>query len=345
MLRGTIAVEEAVIDPGSLWTLPEAANVIHRGQKVSDEVVARHAQRLGDIHGERLRKMDAEGVEYMLLSLTSPGPQGQPEPAVAEKMARDANDWLVRDAAKNPRRFGALAALSMHDAAQAATELRRAVGMGMFGAILNDFQSTGADGKGRKYYDEREYDVFWQTVQELDVPVYLHPRWPPLSELKPEAQAPYAARPHLLGAGVQFHLDLSFHVYAVVSSGLFDRYPNVQIVIGHLGEGTAFNLWRANWWYDKPNQKTTRPSKEDYGYYFARNVHVTTSGFFSTPNLKFVVEQLGFQRVMYSIDTPYETIEDGQNWWKTVELPQAQKEAIGRSNAIRLFKLPLPLDD
>lgn len=219
MARGTIAVEEAVIDPGSLWTLPEAVNVIHRGQEATGETMARHAKRLGDIHEERLRKMDSEGVEYMLLSLTSPGPQGQPDPAVAEKTARDSNNWLVDEVAKNPQRFGALAALSMHNAAQAAAELRRAVGMGMFGAILNDFQSTGTDGKGRKYYDEREYDIFWQTVQELDVPVYFHPRWPPLGELRPDVQAPYSARPHLLGAGVQFHLDLSFHIYAVVSSG------------------------------------------------------------------------------------------------------------------------------
>ncbi|ETN41168.1 uncharacterized protein HMPREF1541_03103 [Cyphellophora europaea CBS 101466] len=342
MGRGTIAIEEATIDPGSIWTLPEAVQFLNPGQEVTNETVQRHAVTLGDLE-ERLRHMDAEGVEYMLLSLTSPGPQGQPDPAVAEQTARAANDWLAGEAAKHPTRFGGLAALSMHNATQAAEELKRAVGLGMFGAMINDFQSTGNDGKGRKYYDEEEYDVFWAAVQELGVPVYFHPRWPPLVEIKPGSEVSYAPRTHLLGAAVQFHLDLSFHLYAVISSGVFDRYPDVQIVAGHMGEGIPFNLWRANSWYNKPSKKATRPSKEDYGYYFARNVHITTSGFFSTPNLKFVIDQLGVDRVLYSIDTPYDTVKAGQDWWKSVSLPGDQKEVVGRSNAIKLFKLPLEL--
>lgn len=218
MARGTIAIEEATINPGSLWTLPDAVAFLNPGQEVTEATVARHANTLGNLTA-RLADMDAEGVEYMLLSLTSPGPQGQPEPAIAEKIAREANDWLVGECAKHPERFGGLAALSMHNASQAAEELRRAVGLGMFGAIVNDFQSTGADGKGRRYYDEEEYDVFWAAVQELGVPVYFHPRWPPLVEIAPGSPAAYASRTHLLGAAVQFHLDLSFHIYAVISSG------------------------------------------------------------------------------------------------------------------------------
>lgn len=222
MGRGTIAIEEATIDPGSLWTLPDAVAFLNPGQEVTEATVARHANTLGNLT-TRLADMDAEGVEYMLLSLTSPGPQGQPDPAMAEKIAREANDWLVAECAKHPHRFGGLAALSMHNASQAAEELRRSVGMGMFGAMVNDFQSTGAHGKGRKYYDEEEYDVFWAAVQDLGVPVYFHPRWPPLVEIAPGSPAAYAPRTHLLGAAVQFHLDLSFHIYAVISSGRLPR--------------------------------------------------------------------------------------------------------------------------
>ena len=179
--------------------------------------------------------MDDEGVEYMLLSLTSPGCQGESNPSKAEEMARVANDYLAAEVRKTPARFGALAAVSMHDPSQAAQELRRAVKeLGMFGGLVNDFQSTGSDGSGKEYFDTRKYDVFWETVQELDVPIYFHPRYRITQDLGEEQ--PYGARKHLLGAGVQFHLDLSWHLYAVCSSGVFDRFPRVQIVAGHLGE-------------------------------------------------------------------------------------------------------------
>jgi 2,3-dihydroxybenzoate decarboxylase len=120
---------------------------------------------------------------------------------------------------KNPTRFGALAALSMHDPHQAAQELTRAVKeLGMFGGLVNDFQSTGVDGSGKEYYDTEKYLPFWAAVQELDVPIYFHPRWPPPREL--ELDQPYGSRKHLLGAAVSFHLDLSFHIYAMCASGL-----------------------------------------------------------------------------------------------------------------------------
>lgn len=238
-MRGTIAVEEAVIPPFLHYTLAQWQPILAPGSDVEAGVKA-HGARLSDIHDKRLQTMDAEGVEYMLLSLTSPGAQGESDQTTAEKVAREANDWLAgegntRDATcgsnadricvpvkKNPQRFGALAAVSMHDPAQAAEELRRCVEeLGMFGGLVNDWQSTGADGTGRKYYDTDEYDVFWSTVQELDVPIYFHPRYPPLEELKTGqgVSGAYKGRSQILGAGCSFHLDLSWHIYAVCSSG------------------------------------------------------------------------------------------------------------------------------
>jgi 2,3-dihydroxybenzoate decarboxylase len=119
---------------------------------------------------------------------------------------------------KNPRRFGALAALSMHDPSQAASELTRCVKeLGMFGGLVNGYQSAREDGSIKKYYDSPEYDPFWAAVEELDVPIYFHPRYPPLRDL--DAGTAYGDRKHLLGASVSFHLDLSFHIYAMCSSG------------------------------------------------------------------------------------------------------------------------------
>ena len=198
--------------------------------------------------------MDKHGVEYMLLSLTSPGPQGQSDPIEAAKVAREANDWLAAEVAKNPARFGSLASVSMHDAEEAASEIRRAVKeLGCFGVVVNDYQEVQA-GKKKKWYDTPEYRPFWKEVEELGVPVYLHPRYPPNKELilqvegggggggdgkgkEEEKGWSWAERKHLLGAAVQFHLDLSKHLYAICSSGVFDEFPGVQVVVGHLGEG------------------------------------------------------------------------------------------------------------
>ncbi|QKX54963.1 uncharacterized protein TRUGW13939_02053 [Talaromyces rugulosus] len=179
--------------------------------------------------------MDAEGVEYMLLSLTSPGCQGIPDQKLAEKSATEFNDWLAAEVTKNSTRFGGLAALSMHDPSQAAAELERTVTeLNFFGGLVNDFQTMG-DGSGKQYYDTPFYDPFWKKVQELDVPIYFHSRYPPAKDL--EGHDPkYGGRRHLLGAGVQFHLDLSFHIYSMCSSAVFDRFPRLKIVVGHLGE-------------------------------------------------------------------------------------------------------------
>ncbi|KAJ5885061.1 hypothetical protein N7495_009571 [Penicillium taxi] len=233
--KGTIAVEEAVISPGTAWLLEEAQSILTPGN-AGPEAVTAHRTRLMDIHGRRLQAMDAKGVEYMLLSLTSPGCQGIPHQALAEKSATDFNDWLAGEVAKNPSRFGGLAALSMHDPSQAAAELERAVkDLKFFGGLLNDFQSLGVDGTGKGYFDTAFYDPFWKKVEDLNVPIYLHPRYPTSKHLESPAYA-YCDRMHLLGAGVQFHLDLSFHIYAICASGVFDRFPGVKIVVGHLGE-------------------------------------------------------------------------------------------------------------
>ncbi|KAK4235248.1 hypothetical protein C8A03DRAFT_17992 [Achaetomium macrosporum] len=340
--KGTIAIEEAVLNPAGLSWIAESAPLFSPGG--SEAAKSSLNQALLDIHHERLAQMDTHGVEYMLLSLTSPGAQGEADAAKARDLAREANDWLAAQVKLNPGRFGAFAAVSMHNAADAVAEATRAVReLGMYGVMLNDYQvvseGEGGDGEGKKYYDAPEFRAFWRCVEELGVPVYLHPRYPPTKDLLPGTR--YGDRKQILGAAVQFHLDLSMHLYAICSSGVFDEFPGVQVIVGHLGEGIPFNLWRADHWYNKPVKKATRPSKEDYSYYFTHNISITTSGNFNTPALKFCIDQIGVERCLYSIDYPYDTIAEAQYWWLTVDLPEDQKKLVGRENAIRLFKLPL----
>lgn len=238
--RGTVAIEEAVLNPDGVAWMAESAALFNPGQDPSKITNHGHTKDLLDIHGARLERMDAHGVEYMLLSLTSPGAQGERDRSKAQKLAADANDWLAAEVAKNPARFGAFANVSMHNAEDAVAEARRAVKeLGMYGVMLNDYQVVGSGGdvEGKKYYDAPEYHPFWEAIQELDVPVYMHPRYPQAPDLQPRTR--YGDRKHLLGAAVQFHLDLSMHIYALCSSGIFDLYPKVQLVAGHLGEGFA----------------------------------------------------------------------------------------------------------
>lgn len=238
--KGTVAIEEAVLNPEGVEWHSKSATLYMPG--ASEKDVREHAltKALQDIHGERLAKMDATGVEYMLLSLTSVSVQGEPDAAKAKTMAVNANNWLAEQVTKNPHRFGGLASIAMHDGNDAAAELRRAVKeLGMFGAIINDFQEIYDEStKSVKtvWYDGAEYHPFWAAAEELGVPVYLHPRYPIDRDLQPgEMYGP--GKRHLIGAAVSFHLQLSYHIYALMASGIFDKYPGAQIVIGHLGEG------------------------------------------------------------------------------------------------------------
>ena len=236
-MKGTIAIEEAIIDLAGVeqHTFAQFQTLMRPDGTDEKTGLSAHEKRLLDIHDQRLKAMDEHCVEYMLLSLTSPGAQGEADPKKAKKMAEVANDYLAGEVKKNPARFGAFAALSMHNAQDAADELRRAVKeLGMFGGLVNDYQSKGANAEEKVYFDTPEYDSFWETVQELDVPIYFHPRYAIPQDLEPGTK--YGSRKHMLGAGVQFHLDLSWHLYAVTSSGILDRFPKVQIVAGHLGE-------------------------------------------------------------------------------------------------------------
>ncbi|KAM5353433.1 hypothetical protein ACJ41O_000083 [Fusarium nematophilum] len=187
--------------------------------------------------------MDDTGVDYMVLSLTSPGIQGISNVELAEQVATRANDEIAATISNNTARFGAFAALSMHNATQAALELRRCVEeYGFHGALLNDFQQAGADNSKTyqhpvmheflkqgvnmancydgtlRYYDSPEYDRFWQMAVDLDVPVYLHPR-PPVA---PMTRLDFAHAPWLLGPSHQFAVTLSNHIAGLCTNGVFD---------------------------------------------------------------------------------------------------------------------------
>jgi len=290
--------------------------------------------RLLDIQDRRLRLMDRHGMEMMLLSLNAPAVQAIPDPARATRLARQANDFLAEEVAKRPHRFQGLAALPMQDPESAAVELERCVKqLGFRGALVNGFSQV-SNPNNAVYYDQEQYWPFWGTVESLGVPFYLHPRNP-----LPSMSQIYEGHPWLLGPTWAFGQETAVHALRLMGSGLFDVYPRIQIVLGHMGEGLPYSLWRIDnrnaWIKAAPRY----PAKKKICDYFLANFHITTSGNFCTQALIAAILEVGADRILFSTDWPFENIDHAADWFDAASISEADREKIGRTNARRLFRL------
>lgn len=290
--------------------------------------------RLLDIQDRRLREMDANGIEMTLLSLNAPAVQSIPDPALAIDLARRANDQLAEEVARNPTRFQGLAALPMQDPDAAAQEYTRCVKeLGFRGALVNGFSQIG-DATNATYYDLPQYAGFWDEAAALKVPFYLHPRNP-----LPQDSRIYDGHPWLMGPTWAFAQETAVHALRLMASGLFDRHSDLQIVLGHLGEGLPYAIWRVdhrNAWMEEP---TGYPAKRPLGDYFRNNFYLTTSGNFRTQTLIDAMMEIGSDRILFSTDWPFENIDHAAHWFDSCSISQADRKKIGRDNAHRLFNL------
>ena len=290
--------------------------------------------RLMDRQERRLREMDAHGMQMMILSLNAPAVQAIWEPAKAVDVARRANDFLAREVAKHPQRFQALAALPMQDPDQAVRELQRCVKELRFrGALVNGFSQID-DPNSMVYLDDKRYAGFWAECEKLDVPFYLHPRNP-----LPSAAQIYEGHPWLLGPTWAFGQETAVHALRLMASGVFDRHPRLQFILGHLGEGLPYSIWRVdnrNAWTKAPPRY---PAKQKLGVYFQQNFYLTTSGNFRTQSLIDAMLEIGSDRIMFSTDWPFENVDHAAIWFDACTIAEADREKIGRTNAERLFKL------
>ena len=195
--------------------------------------------RLFDVQEIRLREMDKHGIEMMILSLNAPAIQAIHDANRAIEVAREANDVCAEHMRKRPDRFQSFAALPMQDPQAAAAELTRCVReLGFVGALVNGFSQVGAP-DNVVYYDLPQYRPFWRTVESLGVPFYLHPRNP-----LPSWTKFYEGHNWMLGPNWAFAAETAVHALRLIGSGLFDECPNLQVVLGHLGEGIPVQLWR-----------------------------------------------------------------------------------------------------
>jgi predicted TIM-barrel fold metal-dependent hydrolase len=260
-----IAIEEHFVTP--LYKEKVGANeyrnfyLTSRGQQMGHDIMAENL----DIDARRLAQMDAHGVTMQVLSFGSPGPQAFGAD-VAIPMARDANDRLFQTTQKHPTRFAGFAALPTADPKAAADELERCVTrLGFKGAMIHSHQQG-------EFLDARKFWIFWERAEALGVPIYLHPALPHPEVVK----AYFSGYEELARAPWGFAIDTSCHFLRLVFSGLFDEYPKLKIILGHLGEMLPFAMHRLNdhsWAAAKRRGLKKQPIE-----YLRDNMVVTTSG-------------------------------------------------------------------
>lgn len=300
------------------------------GSHVWDEL----SRRLLDIQDQRLRQMDESDVELMVLSLNAPAVQVVRDVNAAIELARRANDFLADQVRRRPDRLAGLAALPMQDPDAAAAELQRATKeLGLKGALVNGFSELG-ERDDPLYYDLPQYRAFWGVVESLGFPFYLHPRNP-----LPGHLTAYDDHPWLLGPTWAFAAETAVHALRLIGSGLFDEHPDLKIVLGHLGEGLPFYLWRIdnrNVWMKAAHKYAARKPVADY---FRTHFYLTTSGHFSSPALLNAIAEIGSDRIMFSVDYPFEDVVDAAGWFDAAPISEEDRIRIGRTNALRLFRL------
>lgn len=302
-----------------------------------DDTWTELSARLMDDEDRRLREMDAHGMEMMILSLNAPAVQAIQDAKRANEIARRANDDLAEKIARRPDRFQGLAALPLQDPDAATVELTRAVKeLGFVGVLANGFSQSDSEPGALLYYDLPRYRSFWAVCEELSAPFYLHPRNP----LAQDARI-YDGHPWLMGPGWAFAQETAVHSLRLMGSGLFDDHPGLRIVIGHMGEGLPFSIWRVdnhNSWVHAPSPQ---PAKKSFTEYFEENFYITVSGNYSTQAMVCSLQVIGADRILFSTDWPFENVDYSAEWFDKLEISETDRQKIGRLNAARLFDLDL----
>ncbi len=281
----------------------------------------------------RIKDMDRNGVEMSIMSLTQPGIQEVLDTKEAVKIAHEMNLWVYENYVKKyPKRFNAFAAVAMQDPEAACGELDFCVKeLGFVGVLINGYTMKG-DKQHIEYLDEPQNRCLWKKMSELNVPMYLHPRDP-----APSQQLGYKGYPGLLGSAWGFGAETALHAIRILCSGIFDEFPNAKLILAHQGEGLTFGLSRLQQRLD--NQKPCGAHKKPLTYYFDNNVWVTTSGHFNTNALIDTLSECGISKVMFSADTPYESLDNAAIWFDNVPMSYSERIKIGRQNAIDLLRL------
>jgi 2,3-dihydroxybenzoate decarboxylase len=286
--------------------------------------------RIQDLGARRIADMDATGIAKQLVFVTAPGVQVF-DAATAVSLARDLNDELLGGMEKYPDRYAGLAMIAPQDPAAAAKELERGVKrLGLKGAVVNSHTQG-------EYLDEPRFAPILEAAQALDVPIYIHPTTPP-----PRMIEPFLAR-GLDGAIYGFAVETGLHLLRLIVGGVFDRYPKLRVVVGHLGEGLPFWLFRIDFMHASMVRSNrypgAKPLRRKPSEYFRENIWVTTSGMQWAPAILFCQQVLGVERVLYAMDYPYQFVPDEVKVTDELPISAADRDLLYRGNVEKVFRL------
>jgi predicted TIM-barrel fold metal-dependent hydrolase len=322
----TVALEEAFLHP-RVWELfPEALQQKYQPVRA----------RLSDVGPGRIRHMDAAGIDVQVLSHVQPGvqilPDEQAELAVA--VSREVNDWLAEVVAAQPSRFAAFAMLPTQSPADAAAELTRAVRqLGFKGALINGHTNG-------RYLDHLSFDVLLESAASLGVPIYIHPTDPPQAV----SDTYYAPFDSALVPTWGWPVETGTHLLRLICAGVFDRHPDLKIIVGHMGELLPFCFTRLNvgltmaGWLS-PAGSGHPPMRNNVGYYLRNNVFITSSGVFDVPVFDCARRMLGLDNLMFSVDYPFQDNFAAMEFLERCELSADDRERFAHRTAERLLKL------
>ncbi len=287
--------------------------------------------KLVDLGQERIAAMDAGAVDMQVLALPSSGFEKIPSDT-ATHVVHNANDELAEAIKRYPTRFAGFASLNLQDVSTAVREFERCIQqLGFHGAMIHGHT-------GGAFLDDARFLPIWEAASTLQVPIYLHPAPPP----RPVFEAYYTALPGDCGQALSingwgWHAELGMHVLRLILSGLFDRFPAQQVIIGHMGEDLPFSLVRAATVLGPAAKHLKRPIAE----YFHSNIHVTSSGYFSQPPFLCALQVVGIDRLMYSVDYPFSANTTGKAFLDAISVSPSDREKFMGGNAQRLLKLRL----
>ena len=275
----------------------------------------------------RLKAMDKAGIDLQVLSHGAPATQRLEAPD-AVPLARRVNDRLAETVRANPDRFAGFAALPTADPASAADELDRAVSeLGLKGAMVHGL-CNGV------FFDDRRFWPIFERAQRLGVPIYLHPALPHPVVVEAYYRDYAKSYPSILNAGWGFTVETATQGIRIVLSGVLDAYPDVKLILGHMGEGLPFSLWRIDQALSREGNR-----KVSFREAFQRHFWITTSGNFSTPALMCSIAELGVDRILFSVDWPYVENDPGVEWMRGTPLAAGDRKKIFSDNARRLLRI------
>lgn len=310
-------------DPGfdSLWGF--------YGNNDSARARAIH-ERIQDLDALRLQDMDEAGIDLQLIAITAPGVQVL-DAGTAKTMSVLTNDRMAEAVRRHPTRFAALATCAPQAPEHAAREIERAVTqLGFKGVMINSHTQ-------HEYLNDPKFWPIFEACEALDVPLYLHPNTPSRGLIQPMLER------GLEGAVFGFAVETGMHALSIITSGAFDRFPGLKLVLGHLGEGLPFWLFRLDYMHGA-GQRAKRydflPTlRRPVSEYLRQNVWVTTSGMPWAPSVRFCQDVLGMDRVLYAMDYPYQYVPDEVRAMDALAISDDDKRRFFQTNAETLFKL------